>query len=451
MSDILLTLSNNPLGAKLIQSLGLPKPVALAREAGATRLDELKGKSALLLAPVGGLAQAALRKMLTAAGAVLAHDSQADVASRFDIVVFDATSCDSPAALRALYEGFHPIMRRLSRNGRILIVASEPGSLADPVAAACARGIEGFTRTLAKEVGKGGACANLAYVTKAALGQLAGVVGFFCGPRCTYVTGQAVHLTKAAALSAAATGPSLEGKIALVTGSARGIGNAIAQRLAEEGAQVVCLDVAAARESLYETATRLGGTPLVLDIASPGASEELAIFMLKKFGGLDIVVHNAGVTRDRTLANMTPVQWDLVMAINFAAITEIDQTLLERGALRQAGRIVCLSSISGVAGNFGQSNYAMSKAALIGYVAAMAPVVAGQSITINAVAPGFIETPMTAKIPLVTREAGRRMNSLSQGGQPRDVAELVCFLASPSAAGITGTTIRVCGQAMLGA
>jgi len=172
---------------------------------------------------------------------------------------------------------------------------------------------------------------------------------------------------------------------------------------------------------------------------------------MKKFGGLDIVVHNAGVTRDKTLANMTPVQWDLVMAINFGAIAEIDEALLDSGALRQAGRIVCLSSISGIAGNFGQSNYATSKAALIGYVAALAPLVAGQGITVNAVAPGFIETPMTKKIPLFTREAGRRMNSLSQGGRPRDVAELVCFLTSPGAAGISGNTIRVCGQALLGA
>lgn len=452
MSDFLLKLANHPLGARLVQSLGLPKPVALAREPGGYSTTPLAGRKALLMTAVGGYAEVSIKAALIAAGADLAGVAGKEETSRFDIVVFDATACVDASSLRILYDGFHPVMRRLARNGRILVVANQPAALVDPVASASARGIEGFIRTLAKEVGKQGVCANLVYVPPAAVDQMVGLVGFFCGPRSTYVTGQSVHVGQPVTpTSATQTGPALTGKIALVTGSARGIGNAIAQRLSEEGAHVICLDVEAAREALYDTATKLGGTPLVMDIASPGASVELAEFVMSKFGGLDIVVHNAGVTRDRTLANMTEVQWDLVMAINFNAITEIDKALLARGAIRSAGRLVCLSSISGVAGNFGQSNYATTKAALIGYVTALAPIVAKQGITVNAVAPGFIETPMTQKIPFMQREMGRRTNSLAQGGQPRDVAELICFLASPGAAGITGNTIRVCGQALIGA
>ena len=214
---------------------------------------------------------------------------------------------------------------------------------------------------------------------------------------------------------------------------------------------MVCVDVAAARDALYETALRVGGLPLVLDIAAPDAPSALAAFLRDKTGGVDVVVHNAGITRDKTLANMKPELWDAVMAVNFAAIAAIDAALLAGKVLHDGGRIVCLSSVSGVAGNFGQTNYATSKAALIGYVAAQAPLLAPRGITINAVAPGFIETPMTARIPLMTREAGRRLNALSQGGLPRDVAELITFLALPSSAGLSGNTVRVCGLALIGA
>jgi 3-oxoacyl-[acyl-carrier protein] reductase len=129
----------------------------------------------------------------------------------------------------------------------------------------------------------------------------------------------------------------------------------------------------------------------------------------------------------------------------------IDARLHADATLRDEGRVVCLSSIGGIAGNVGQTNYGASKAALIGYVKAEAPKLAGRGICINAVAPGFIETRMTAAMPFMIREAGRRMNSLSQGGKPEDVAELITFLSTPGAAGVTGNVIRVCGQSLIGA
>ncbi|MNN31625.1 3-oxoacyl-[acyl-carrier-protein] reductase FabG [compost metagenome] len=226
---------------------------------------------------------------------------------------------------------------------------------------------------------------------------------------------------------------------------------ATAQRLAQEGANVVCLDIPGMGRELDARCREFGATSLHVDIASVDAPYQVASFLEQRFGGVDIVVHNAGVTRDRTLANMSEQQWDEVIAINLAAIFALDEVLIGKNILRDEGRVVCLSSISGVAGNFGQSNYATTKAAVIGYVKARADALAERNISINGVAPGFIETPMTAAMPFATREIGRRLNSLKQSGLPRDVAELITFLSSPQAFGLTGNTIRVCGQGLIGA
>ena len=169
---------------------------------------------------------------------------------------------------------------------------------------------------------------------------------------------------------------------------------------------------------------------------------------------MDAVVHNAGITRDRMLANMDAARWDSVLAVNTTAQLAMNEAFLAEDARDVAGqglRIVGLASISGIAGNRGQTNYAASKAGVIGLTAASAPVLAARGGTINAVAPGFIETEMTAKIPLATREVGRRLNALQQGGLPQDVAETVAWLASDAAGGTNGATLRVCGQSKLGA
>jgi 3-oxoacyl-[acyl-carrier protein] reductase len=139
------------------------------------------------------------------------------------------------------------------------------------------------------------------------------------------------------------------------------------------------------------------------------------------------------------------------MEINLSSEEHIGDELLSRDLLKENGRIVCVSSMSGIAGNSGQTNYATSKAGVIGMVEALAPELAKRKATINAVAPGFIETQMTAKMPIAIREAGRRMNSMSQGGRPVDVAETIAWLASPASAGVNGNVVRVCGQSLLGA
>ena len=143
--------------------------------------------------------------------------------------------------------------------------------------------------------------------------------------------------------------------------------------------------------------------------------------------------------------------WDAVLAVNLSSQLAINDALLEADVLRPSGRIVGVSSIAGIAGNVGQTNYATSKAGVIGMVDAYAPVLAERGATINAVAPGFIETKMTAAVPLFIREAGRRMSSLSQGGLPVDVAETIAWFANPASAAVNGNVVRVCGQSLLGA
>jgi 3-oxoacyl-[acyl-carrier protein] reductase len=238
------------------------------------------------------------------------------------------------------------------------------------------------------------------------------------------------------------------GKIALVTGASRGIGEAIATKLHSDGAKLVLLDVPVLSDDLKQVAGRLGAETIELDITDEEAPRKIAEAIPD---GIDVLVHNAGVTRDRTIAKMPEDRWSGLMEINLSSEERINDELLSRGLLRENGRIVCVSSMSGIAGNSGQTNYATSKAGVIGMVEALAPSLAERRATINAVAPGFIETQMTAKMPIAIREAGRRMNSMSQGGQPVDVAETIAWLASPASGGVNGNVVRVCGQSLLGA
>jgi 3-oxoacyl-[acyl-carrier protein] reductase len=311
--------------------------------------------------------------------------------------------------------------------------------------------VDGFMRSMGKEVGKG-ATAQLVEVARGGEGAIESTLRFLLSARSAYVSGQVVRIS---AVQAAPVPQSwerpLEGRVAAVTGAARGIGEAIASVLARDGAEVVCIDVPPQGEALTEVANRIGGTALQLDITSPEAPAQLARHFSERHGGLDAIVHNAGITRDKTLARMEEAQWDSVLDVNLSAPERINEALLEDGLLREGGSIVAVSSVSGIAGNRGQSNYATSKAGLIGMVAALAPQMAQRQGTINAVAPGFIETQMTAAMPLGTREAGRRLNSLAQGGEPVDVAETVAWLAAAASAGVNGNVVRVCGQALLGA
>jgi 3-oxoacyl-[acyl-carrier protein] reductase len=220
--------------------------------------------------------------------------------------------------------------------------------------------------------------------------------------------------------------------------------------LARDGAHVVAVDVPAAGQSLADVANEITGTALQLDITSADAPARLAAHLRERHGGVDVVVHNAGITRDKLLVNMDAARWNSVMAVNLQAQLDLTTALLD-GVLNPDGRVVCVSSQSGIAGNRGQTNYAASKAGIIGMVRAWAPEFAERGATINAVAPGFIVTEMTAKMPFGTREVGSRINSLQQGGLPVDVAETIAWLSQPGSGGVNGQVVRVCGQSMLGA
>ncbi len=244
------------------------------------------------------------------------------------------------------------------------------------------------------------------------------------------------------------TDRSLDGKVALVTGAARGIGAATARALAAEGARVLCVDRPDDDGPTSQLAREIGGVVALADVTDPGAPAQLAA-AVAALGGVDIVVHNAGVTRDKTLARMKPEHWDLVMAVNAEALVQLQGALDPH--LRAGGRVVALSSIAGIAGNMGQTNYAASKAGVAGWVRALSGELAPRGITANAVAPGFIETRMTAAIPVAIRQVARRLSALGQGGEPEDVASAIVFLASPGAVGVTGAVLRVCGGAFVGA
>jgi 3-oxoacyl-[acyl-carrier protein] reductase len=215
---------------------------------------------------------------------------------------------------------------------------------------------------------------------------------------------------------------------------------------------VVAVDIPAAGQALAQVANRVGGTALQLDITAPDAAQRLVEHLRERHGGADVVVHNAGITRDKLLVNMDAARWNSVLAVNLQAQLDMTQALLDAdGALKPGARIIAVSSQSGIAGNRGQTNYSASKAGVIGMVRSWAPEFASRGATINAVAPGFIVTEMTAKMPFGTREVGARLNSLQQGGLPVDVAEAIAWLAQPASAGVNGQVLRVCGQNLLGA
>jgi 3-oxoacyl-[acyl-carrier protein] reductase len=295
--------------------------------------------------------------------------------------------------------------------------------------------------------------AQLLYVARGAEDQLASTLRFFLSPKSAYVSGQVVEIGPPSATAPAEFDSEhpLAGKVALVTGASRGIGEAIATVLARDGAHVVGVDVPAQQAELDAVTQRIGGSSLTLDLTAQDAPAAIASHLLEHHGGVDVIVHNAGVTRDKTLGRMSEEQWGTVIGINLEAPLRIDRELFERKAVRDNGRVVLVSSISGIAGNAGQTNYATSKAGIIGAVHAFAPACAEAGTTINAVAPGFIETAMTAAMPIATREAGRRMNSMAQGGLPVDVAETIAWFASPGSAGVNGNVVRVCGQSLIGA
>ncbi|MCW3010584.1 MAG: short-chain dehydrogenase/reductase [Solirubrobacterales bacterium] len=468
MTDLYTQLVNNPVGKLIASNVGLPRPVPLERHTPGAPV--LTGRALLGGAPGGrlvpeiakvlALAEVAtstsLRTDLREAAAAADLDAavfnpEAPDDQRFKALVYDATGITSSTALAELHAFFHPTIRRVQPSGRVVVLGTPPEQADTPKEAAAQRALEGFVRSVGKEL-RGGATAHLVQVDRGAEGQLASTLRFTLSPKSAYVDAQVIRVSHGAKVPTKLDWEQpLAGRVALVTGASRGIGAAIAEVLARDGAHVVGLDVPALGDDLRDVMEELGGSALELDITAEDAPEQVVAYLEKEHAGVDVVVHNAGITRDKTLGRMDEDKWGLVLAINLTAEERIDDALLEAGTIRAGGRIVCVSSMNGIAGAAGQTNYATSKAGVIGMVEAMAPVVAERGLTINAVAPGFIETAMTAAMPIGPREAGRRMNSVSQGGLPVDVAETIAWFASPASTGLNGNVVRVCGQSLLGA
>jgi 3-oxoacyl-[acyl-carrier protein] reductase len=447
--DLFTQVVNSAPGSFLAKQLGIPAPEPLRRY----RQGEPALAGSLLIGGEGRVVEP-LRSALAEDYELVRNNMGGRWADSFGGLVFDATGITDPAGLTALHDFFPALLRNLGHSARVVVVGTTPDQAASIDEHIAQRALEGFTRSLAKEM-RQGTTVQLVYLSldaKPAATGLESTMRFILSAKSAYVDGQVFYVGAADSTPPADWERPLSGKTAIVTGAARGIGATIAEVFDRDGARVVVIDVEAAAEALGDTASRAGGTALTLDVTADDAVERITEHLRGYHGGhAEILVNNAGITRDKLLANMDDDRWNAVLAVNLLAPQRLTQGLVDNGAMGEGGRVIGLSSMAGIAGNRGQTNYAATKAGMIGMTQALAPVLFDKGITINAVAPGFIETKMTQAIPFATREVARRLNSLYQGGKPVDVAETIAYFASPASNAVTGNVIRVCGQAMLGA
>ncbi|MBU4271841.1 MAG: 3-oxoacyl-[acyl-carrier-protein] reductase [Planctomycetes bacterium] len=240
----------------------------------------------------------------------------------------------------------------------------------------------------------------------------------------------------------------LSGQTAIVTGAARGLGRCIAQSLAAAGAQVACVDINAV--SLADTVAAIRGAggaaePLACDVTDAGGVAEVVDEVVKRCGALNILVNNAGITRDNVIVRMKDEQWDAVININLRGTFLFTRAAARPMMKNRRGRIINVASVSGLKGNPGQANYSASKAGVIGLTRTVARELAGRNITVNAVAPGFIATDMTAALGEEILTEVRKQIPLGRLGDPQDVADAVLFLASDAASFITGHVLTIDG------
>jgi len=451
MADTYSDLVNSKVGQQVASRLGLPRPVRLRRYAP----DQPLVPGPVLVAGLGDAPLAARAADMLRGEAIDIIPVVAD-GQRVGAVVLDLSGANELNDLDAFRTILAPALKKLAPSGRVVVFGGSVATAGtDPMLRATRRALEGVVRSIGKEL-RAGATANLVTVVEGEEANADAALRFFLSGRSAYVDGQVVTVGGASGGPAAAPDDwhtPLAGKVAVVTGAARGIGASIAEVLARDGATVVGVDIPAAGESLARNANRLGGTALQLDVTAPDAGRRIVDHARSRHGSLDVMVHNAGITRDKLLANMDEARWASVLDVNLGSVIRMNETILAPYGLADGGHVVCVSSIAGIAGNRGQTNYAASKAGVIGMVTALggSPELYGRGITVNAVAPGFIETEMTAKIPFATRELGRRLSSLQQGGLPLDVAETVAWFSQDANAGVTGNVVRVCGQSLLGA
>ncbi len=465
------SIANSVITKKILRRIGVSAPPRLIRAEEPWQEGLLKGKDILIAG--GSHFLGLMQETLAQTGAAYILTPQIDKAIFSELdhytipaldnqeplanvrgIIYDSSHLKTPEDLKELFHFFHATVQFLVPNCRIVILAQNPQNCIETKHRATVRAITGFSRSLAKELARNGTTLQLLQVGNGKeAGKRAGpAVEFFLSDYSSFITGQIVRIgdTARGDLTCQLAG-SLAGKVALVTGAAGGIGAASVKTLSDEGAHVIALDRPESEKDLINIAKRCDADPLLVTLGTPKTNEEVISCIRDRVGKLDIIVHNAGITRDKTLKRMSEVHWNLVMSINLISIISLNEALLGDKLISEFGRIICLSSISGIAGNFGQTNYSSSKSGLLGYVEGLAQDLRTQGITVNAIAPGFIETQMTAKMPFVAKTFARRLASLAQGGLPSDVAKAITFLASSTSAGINGSVLRVCGGHLMGA
>ncbi len=241
----------------------------------------------------------------------------------------------------------------------------------------------------------------------------------------------------------------LEGKTAVITGAARGIGSAIALKYASEGANIAVTDLVIneVAEALIKDLEAMGvkAKAYVSDASKYGQTEEVVKQIMEDFGQIDILVNNAGITKDTLLMRMSEDQWDAVITVNLKSVFNFTKAVQPVMLKQRSGSIINMSSVVGVSGNAGQSNYSASKAGMIGFTKSISKEVGSRGIRCNAIAPGFIETEMTAKLPEDVKKVWVQQIPLRRGGSPEDVANTALFLASDLSSYVTGQVVHVCG------
>ncbi|MDO5533191.1 MAG: 3-oxoacyl-ACP reductase [Propionibacteriaceae bacterium] len=465
--SILEALFTSPVGKLVAAKAGLAEPPVLRRgrllPTGAVALASLPG-GGIAADVLDALGIDTIDPLLDVAENRTPDDKGRPQPPRYEArpgaLVIDATGVRTIAELELIRQVLRPVMKGLEKSGRVIFLATEADAVEGLEAKAVAQSIDGIMRTVGKEL-RGGATANLVLLAPGVgVEDLTSTLSFLLEGRSAFVSGQVWRVAPRKAGDAVGADHDADrpfaDRVVVVTGAARGIGAAIARTFHRDGAKIVAVDVPAAGDALAGVANALRGSALQLDITAPDAGARIAAHVAQVHGPdakIFAIIHNAGITRDKMLANLDDKLWASVLEVNLAAEMRINEVLLDPtlpGGLAENARIVGIASTSGWAGNKGQTNYAASKAGVMGLVRAESVELADRPITTNAVAPGFIETEMTGAIPFVQREVFRRTNSLGQGGAPVDVAETIGYLCDPASGGVDGQVIRVCGQNLIG-
>lgn len=335
-------------------------------------------------------------------------------------------------------------LEKLEKCGKLLLVGV-PISNGNNEKAIYQRGLSGITKSLAKEIGHKGQTVNLIRVSETEeLRSLPLVISFLTSNRSAFISGQELQSVQSG------NNGTLKNSTCLVTGGAGGIGLATSKRLASEGANVIIVDI----PMMKDRALHLLSDKVIFvgaDLTNPQDIETLCDKVKTEFGSVDVLINNAGITRDRTLKKMSDEFWNKVIEVNLNAVINLSDSLLEQGLINEGGTIINTSSISGIAGNFGQTNYTATKAGVIEMARVYAKQLASKGITVNAIAPGYIQTDMVKTMPAMTRFMAERLTCLLQAGTTEDIAEGMAFLAHPGSRGINGQVLRICGGSFLGA